>query len=111
MVSVHVADHELTAPDRPAEANLGELEAYPLRRASQICKATGGGRWAPKQALNLIGNHLPGQKPQYLIELEREEEERKRQKANPVYEHGGMSFRTFVRAPVGGKLILLPYPR
>ncbi|EPS98058.1 hypothetical protein FOMPIDRAFT_1037635 [Fomitopsis schrenkii] len=93
MVSVHVADHELTAPDRPAEANLGELEAYPLRRASQICKATGGGRWAPKQALNLIGNHLPGQKPQYLIELEREEEERKRQKANPVYEHGDFKLR------------------
>ncbi|KZT68452.1 hypothetical protein DAEQUDRAFT_738683 [Daedalea quercina L-15889] len=93
MVSVHVADHELAAADKPAEADLGELEAYPLRRASQICKATGGGRWAPKQHINLIGNHLPGQKPQYIIALEREEEERRRRKANPVYEHGDFKLR------------------
>lgn len=106
MTNVHVADHELTAADRPAEVDLGELEAYPLRRASQICKASGGGRWAPKQCLNLIGNHLPGQKPQYLIELEQEEEERRRRKANPVYEHGGMSVvGLFVR--LGGSLFLI----
>ncbi|TFY54715.1 hypothetical protein EVJ58_g8693, partial [Rhodofomes roseus] len=92
MASVHVADHELALTDKPVE-DLGELEAYPLRRASQICKATGGGRWAPKQCINLIGDHLPGQKPQYLIELEREEAERKRRKANPVYEHGDFKLR------------------
>ena len=111
MVNVHVADHELTAPERPAEADLGELEAYPLRRASQICKASGGGRWAPKPPLNLIGDHLPGQKPQYLIELEREEEERRRQKANPVYVHGGMSCCSFVRDTVGRTLTPLLYLR
>ncbi|KAH9921303.1 FYVE zinc finger-domain-containing protein [Fomitopsis serialis] len=93
MASVHVADHELAAVDKPAEADLGELESYPLRRASQICKATGGGRWAPKQYINLIGDHLPGQKPQYLIELEWEEAERRRRKANPVYESGDFKLR------------------
>ncbi|KAH9915992.1 FYVE zinc finger-domain-containing protein [Fomitopsis serialis] len=90
--------HEVLSPivrptlDKPVE-NFGELEAYPLRHASRICKATGGGRWTPKQYINLIGDHLPGQKPQYLIELEREEAERRRQRANPVYEDGDFKLR------------------
>ncbi|KAF9818477.1 hypothetical protein IEO21_02715 [Rhodonia placenta] len=84
--SVHVADSEL-------KEDLGELEAYPLRHASAICKATGGGRWEPKQRINLIGYRLPGQKAQYEIDLEREEEERKRRKQNPVIIDGDFQLR------------------
>ncbi|CCL98334.1 uncharacterized protein FIBRA_00328 [Fibroporia radiculosa] len=96
-IGVHLSDSELssnssTAGDKDS-GDLGELQAYPLRRASIICKATGGGRWEPKQPINLIGHRLPGTKAPYEIELEREEEERRRRKANPILRNGDFQLR------------------
>ncbi|KAJ7795717.1 FYVE zinc finger-domain-containing protein [Mycena olivaceomarginata] len=49
------------------ERSYGELDAYPLRRASLLCKASGGGRWEPKpEAVDpalrvpIIGGKAPG---------------------------------------------------
>lgn len=74
------------------DSDLGELAAYPLRYASAICKATGGGRWEPKP-VNLVGYRPHGAKLPYEIELEREEEEKRRLRENPIFKDGGM-FRT-----------------
>ncbi len=41
------------------ERSYGELDAYPLRRCSVLCKATGGGRWEPKPCIVLDGYRLP----------------------------------------------------
>lgn len=44
------SDTHYSSPTR-ADANslpLGELSAYPLCRSSELCKASGGGRWVPR---------------------------------------------------------------
>ncbi|KAF5312925.1 hypothetical protein D9619_003295 [Psilocybe cf. subviscida] len=68
------------------ERSYGELDAYPLRRASTLCKATGGGRWEPKQAPVLAGYRcpVPGGKAPYEILMEREEQLERQRKQNPV---------------------------
>lgn len=71
-----------------SDSDLGELAAYPLRYASAICKATGGGRWEPKP-VNLVGYHPYGIKLPYEIELEREEDEERRLRENPIFKNGG----------------------
>ncbi|KAI0344259.1 FYVE-domain-containing protein [Trametopsis cervina] len=81
------ADKDKAAPS--------ELDAYPLRHASAICKATGSGRWEPKPMVQVVGYRVPGMKEAYEIELEREEEERRIRKANPVIKDGEFQ----VRAP------------
>ena len=75
-----------------SELSLGELDSYPLRRASSICKATGGGRWEPKPIPEYVTKRVPGCKPAYELELEREEEERRLRRVNPVIEDGGTSY-------------------
>ena len=75
-----------------SELSLGELDSYPLRRASSICKATGGGRWEPKPIPQYVAKRIPGRKADYELELEREEEERRLRRANPVIKHGGQWF-------------------
>ncbi|KAI0770972.1 FYVE-domain-containing protein [Trametes elegans] len=75
------------------ELSLGELDAYPLRRASNICKATGGGRWEPKPVPEFVAKRVPGCKPAYELELEREAEERRRWRANPVIRDGDFQLR------------------
>ncbi|KAH9917393.1 FYVE-domain-containing protein [Epithele typhae] len=72
---------------------LGELEAYPLRIASNVCKATGGGRWEPKPIPEYVTKRIPGCKPAYELELEREEAERKLRRANPVFRDGDFQLR------------------
>ncbi|TBU30875.1 FYVE zinc finger-domain-containing protein [Dichomitus squalens] len=72
-----------------SELSLGELDSYPLRRASKICKATGGGRWEPKQVPEYVAKRIPGCKAAYELELEREEEERRIRRANPIIRNGG----------------------
>ncbi|KAI0369950.1 FYVE-domain-containing protein [Pilatotrama ljubarskyi] len=72
-----------------AELSLGELDAYPLKRASSICKATGGGRWEPKPIPEYVAKRVPGCKAAYELELEREAEERRRRRMNPVIKDGG----------------------
>lgn len=75
---------------RPGPDNdLGELAAYPLRYSSAICKKTGGGRWYPKKANTIEGYRIPGCKAQFEIDMEREEEELRRLKLNPVFKDGG----------------------
>ncbi|XP_006454834.1 hypothetical protein AGABI2DRAFT_176255 [Agaricus bisporus var. bisporus H97] len=75
------------------EKSYGELDAYPLRRSSVLCKATGGGRWEPKQEPIFFGYRPPGGKAPYEIEMEREEEERRIRKLNPVVKDGDFQYR------------------
>ena len=72
-----------------SELSLGELDAYPLKRASSICKATGGGRWEPKPMPEYVAKRVPGCKTAYELELEQEAEERRRRRANPIIRDGG----------------------
>ncbi|EIW86274.1 hypothetical protein CONPUDRAFT_133756 [Coniophora puteana RWD-64-598 SS2] len=76
-----------------AEPSYGELDSYPLRRASIICKATGGGRWEPKNSPPKIGIRIPGVKAQYEIEMEREEQEQRTRQLNPVVRDGDFQYR------------------
>lgn len=72
-----------------SDDDLGELAAYPLRHSSAICKKTGGGRWYPKKTNTIEGYRMPGCKAQFEIDMEREEEELRRLKLNPVFKDGG----------------------
>lgn len=74
-----------------AEPSFGELDAYPLRRSSIICKATGGGRWEPKNSPPRIGFRIPGFKAPYELEMEREDAEERRRHMNPIVRDGGQS--------------------
>ena len=96
-----------------AELSLGELDSYPLKRASSICKATGGGRWEPKPIPEYAAKRIPGRKPTYELELEREEEERRLRRLNPVIKDGGQSAPAcalFATADVDGSFDRLPAP-
>jgi hypothetical protein len=73
------------------EPSFGELDAYPLRRSSAVCKATGGGRWCPKQSPPQPGLRVPGGKAPFEIEMEREEEEARLRHLNPIVRDGGKS--------------------
>jgi hypothetical protein len=86
----------LPLPDKLIEVHLlgsepsyGELDAYPLRRSSAICKATGGGRWEPKEELIQPCYGLPGCKAPFELEMEREEAEEHMRRSNPVVRDGG----------------------
>ncbi|THG97228.1 hypothetical protein EW026_g4731 [Hermanssonia centrifuga] len=81
-------------PQRPAvHVSDSELDSYPLRHASAICKATGGGRWEPKPAVQYAGYRIPGSKAQYEIDLERDAEEARIKRANPVIKDGDFQLR------------------
>ncbi|KAI0820649.1 FYVE-domain-containing protein [Trametes gibbosa] len=82
--AAHIADSELS---------LGELDAYPLKRASSICKANGGGRWEPKQIPTYVAKRVPGCKADYELELEQEAAEYRRRRANPVIKDGDFQLR------------------
>lgn len=73
-----------------SDEDLGELATYPLRHSSAICKKTGGGRWYPKKTNTIEGYRIPGCKAQFEIDMEREEEELRRLKSNPVFKDGGL---------------------
>jgi hypothetical protein len=75
------------------EASFGELDAYPLRRASAICKATGGGRWEPKQEPLNPTFRVPGCKAQYEVEMEAEEEQERIRRSNPIIRDGAFQYR------------------
>jgi len=82
------------------ERSYGELDAYPLRRASLLCKATGGGRWEPKQSTVLFGHRvpIPGGKAPYELALEKEAELERKRKENPIIRDGEFRYR-FQRDP------------
>lgn len=83
-----------SSPIMSPDQELGELAAYPLRNSSAVCKKTGGGRWCPKKVTTIEGYRIPGCKPQYEIDLEREEAESRLLKSNPLFKDGG-SFHYF----------------
>ncbi|KAH7911832.1 FYVE zinc finger-domain-containing protein [Hygrophoropsis aurantiaca] len=76
-----------------SEPSYGELDAYPLRRCSIICKATGGGRWEPKHSPPKVGLRIPGYKAPFEMELEREEQEERRRQLNPIVRDGDFQYR------------------
>lgn len=78
---------EVETPD--CEPSYGELDTYPLRRSSAICKATGGGRWEPKQSTPHPGYRIPGGKAPFEIEMEQEEEQERLRRLNPIVRDGG----------------------
>ncbi|ESK95584.1 isoform b [Moniliophthora roreri MCA 2997] len=82
------------------ERSFGELDSYPLRRSSVLCKATGGGRWEPKQDPVFDGQRvpIPGGKAPYEIRLEKELEEERLRRENPVIRDGEFQYR-FPREP------------
>ncbi|KAL4065769.1 hypothetical protein V8B97DRAFT_1110249 [Scleroderma yunnanense] len=80
---------DLDAP----QPSFGELDAYPLRRSSIICKATGGGRWEPKNSPPKIGVRIPGCKAPYEVEMEKEEQEERRRRMNPIVRDGEFQYR------------------
>lgn len=77
------------------ERSYGELDAYPLRRSSILCKATGGGRWEPKPCPVLDGYRppVPGGKAPFEIEMEREEQEARKLRENPIVKDGDFQYR------------------
>ncbi|KAF8060918.1 FYVE zinc finger-domain-containing protein [Lyophyllum atratum] len=96
--SIIRASH-LTLPPE-LDRSYGELDAYPLRRSSILCKATGGGRWEPKQEPALIGYRppVPGGKAQYELEMEQHAREEQTRKENPIVKDGDFQYR-FTREP------------
>ena len=82
------------------ERSYGELDTYPLRRCSVLCKATGGGRWEPKQIPVLDGYRqpIPGGKAPYEIQMEREEMLDRQRRENPVVKDGAFQYR-FAKNP------------
>ncbi|KAF8895013.1 FYVE zinc finger-domain-containing protein [Gymnopilus junonius] len=82
------------------ERSYGELDAYPLRRSSTLCKASGGGRWEPKQSPVLVGYRqpIPGGKAPYEIQMEEEEMLERQRRLNPVVKDGAFQYR-FPRDP------------
>ena len=82
------------------ERSYGELDTYPLSRSSVLCKATGGGRWEPKQIPVLDGYRvpIPGGKAPYEIEMEREELLDRQRRENPIVKDGEFQYR-FARVP------------
>jgi hypothetical protein len=84
------------------ERSYGELDAYPLRRASLLCKASGGGRWEPKPEAVDPALRVPiiGGKAPYELEMEREEAEERRRRSNPVIRDGGAFFPSFCSANI-----------
>ncbi|KAJ7671960.1 FYVE zinc finger-domain-containing protein, partial [Mycena rosella] len=84
-----------TRPASRRQRSYGELDAYPLKRASLLCKATGGGRWEPKPETPDPGVRVPiiGGKAPYELEMEREEAEERRRRSNPVIRDGDFQYR------------------
>lgn len=89
-------------PTLPAgvEPSYGELDTYPLRRSSVLCKATGGGRWEPKQFPVLDGYRqpIPGGKAPYEIQMEQDELLDRQRRENPVVKDGEFQYR-FAKVP------------
>ncbi|EKM60404.1 uncharacterized protein PHACADRAFT_246299 [Phanerochaete carnosa HHB-10118-sp] len=99
----------VSRPPTPPPGISQELAAYPLCHSSAICKATGGGRWEPKPVMQYVSMRLPGRKAAYEIELEREEEELRRLKANPIIRDGDFQLRApreFEPRSLGGPITL-----
>jgi hypothetical protein len=73
-----------------------------------LCKATGGGRWEPKQSPVLDGYRPPvvGGKAPYELEMEREEREERRRRQNPIITDGEIRYRYMSRRPESVDVVL-----
>ena len=87
-----IPSHIIFARLALAERSYGELDAYPLRIPSILCKATGSSRWEPKQQTILSAYRPPGGKAPFEIELEHEEQETKISRPNPVIKDGDFQY-------------------
>ncbi|KAH8981537.1 hypothetical protein EDB92DRAFT_1897243 [Lactarius akahatsu] len=82
------------APPPPDPSLPDDLRSYPLRIRSDICKATGGGRWMPKPSpIPDYMKCVPGRKAPYEIALEEEEAAARKARANPVIRDGDFQYR------------------
>ncbi|KAI0286433.1 FYVE zinc finger-domain-containing protein [Russula brevipes] len=82
------------APPPPDPSLPDDLRSYPLRIRSDICKATGGGRWTPKPSpIPDYMKRVPGRKAPYEIALEEEEAAARRARANPIVRDGDFQYR------------------
>ncbi|KAH9977553.1 hypothetical protein BJV74DRAFT_780952 [Russula compacta] len=82
-------------PPPPDPSLPDDLRSYPLRIRSDICKATGGGRWMPKPPpIPDYMKRVPGRKAPYEIALEEEQEAARRALANPVIRDGDFQYRS-----------------
>ena len=97
------------SPPPPDPSLPDDLRSYPLRIRSDICKATGGGRWTPKPSpIPDYMKRVPGRKAPYEIALEEEEAAARRARANPVIRDGGTLVSLIVSTPPGHQLMILP---
>ncbi|TFK99621.1 FYVE zinc finger-domain-containing protein [Pterulicium gracile] len=78
-----------------SERSYGELDAYPLKRSSALCKVTGGGRWHPKADPVPSGYRTPviGGKAPFEIQMELEEAEERERRSNPIIRDGEFQYR------------------
>ncbi|RDB29151.1 1-phosphatidylinositol-3-phosphate 5-kinase FAB1B [Hypsizygus marmoreus] len=85
----------LTLPPELEHRSYGELDAYPLKRSSLLCKASGGGRWEPKQDPVFAGYRppVPGGKALYELEIERHDRAERARKENPIVKDGEFQYR------------------
>ena len=86
-VPTPLSEPEIYLPQAPVPTN--DLDAYPLRIKSEVCKRNGGGRWTPKRLPVDVAARVAGRKAVYELEMEREEEEIRRERLNPVIKDGG----------------------
>ncbi|GLB36629.1 putative protein present in Fab1, YOTB, Vac1, and EEA1 [Lyophyllum shimeji] len=106
--SIVRASHLTLPPD--LERSYGELDAYPLRRSSVLCKATGGGRWEPKQEPAIVGYRppVPGAKAPYELEMEQRERDEQARRQNPIVKDGEFQYR-FTREPETAVMARSPF--
>ncbi|KIY51177.1 hypothetical protein FISHEDRAFT_56718 [Fistulina hepatica ATCC 64428] len=85
----------------PETRSYGELDAYPLRHPSGVCKVAGGGRWKPRPVTVLSGYRVPvpGGKAPYELEMEREEREARLRQRKPLVQDGCFQYRFELQEP------------
>ncbi|KAH8799508.1 FYVE zinc finger-domain-containing protein [Flagelloscypha sp. PMI_526] len=95
--------HNPSSPSS-SERSYGALDAYPLRRRSLICKATGGGRWEPRTSDPPFADYrlaMGGGKTRFEVVLDKEEEEeegmRRRREEGGVVVDGEFRYRFVVK--------------
>ncbi|ETW87812.1 hypothetical protein HETIRDRAFT_448227 [Heterobasidion irregulare TC 32-1] len=101
------SEPEIYLPQAPVPTN--DLDAYPLRIKSEVCKRNGGGRWTPKRLPVDVAARVAGRKAVYELEMEREEEEIRRERLNPVIKDGDFQYRApreFQPSSPGGPYVL-----
>ncbi|OBZ79970.1 Early endosome antigen 1 [Grifola frondosa] len=84
-----------TSP-RPPPLPYARAPPHSLRTLTPACTLptkNGGGRWEPKPITTWVGHRVPGCKAPYELELEREEEENRIRRANPVIVNGDFQLR------------------